>query len=114
MTRVTRPASSMRMKALGAKGVGLPVSAAPDVGTRKPSTKPAAAATLKKSRLVNDPIVSLTAFTRGGGTLDGLADAHVGPATADVARHGRVDIGIARVGCGIQQCGRRHDLSRLA
>src|SRR6202171_1280617 len=50
----------------------------------------------------------------GRGAMDGLADALVGAAAADVAAHGIVDIGVGGVGfLGEQRyCG--HDLSGLA
>src|SRR4051794_26410241 len=46
--------------------------------------------------------------------FDGGADARVRAATADVAGHRRVDIGVGRLGIARQQRCRRHDLSGLA
>src|SRR5260370_42116093 len=45
--------------------------------------------------------------------LDGGADTRVRPAAADVAVHGFVDLGLARLLLALQQPGRGHDLSRL-
>src|SRR5215469_7760548 len=49
-----------------------------------------------------------------GCAVDGLADALVRAAAADVAAHDFIDIGIARLGLFRQQGRRRHDLPRLA
>jgi hypothetical protein len=46
--------------------------------------------------------------------LDRLADAHIGAAAADVARHRRIDIGIVGARRTFQQRRRRHDLTGLA
>src|SRR5258705_6482927 len=46
--------------------------------------------------------------------MDRRADALVGRATTDVARHRMIDVGVGRLGLLLQQGGRRHDLSRLA
>ena len=46
--------------------------------------------------------------------LDRVADARVGHAAAEVARHHRVDVRVGRVGKVLQQHGRLHDLSGLA
>src|SRR6185503_11298612 len=46
--------------------------------------------------------------------LDGRANAAIRAATTDIARHRRTDVGVARVRIGIEQRGRRHDLTRLA
>src|SRR5689334_12463796 len=105
----------------------------------KPITSPAAPALWRNTRRdTNGALVSLTPrssmsrrrssswkrFIRGCmvppliGELrrrgvDCRADALVGRATTDVACHRVVDVGVARLGLLLQQCGRRHDLSRL-
>ena len=55
----------------------------------------------------------LTTAVRGG-LLDRLADAHIGAAAADVARHRGVDIGIVGIGRRGEQRRGRHDLAGLA
>src|SRR6266542_4982390 len=47
------------------------------------------------------------------GLLGCFADADIGPTAADVAGHGIVDLGIARVRIARQQSRRRHDLPGL-
>src|SRR5450830_984399 len=52
-----------------------------------------------------------------GGVGDGGADARIGAAAADVARHGRVDLGLAghlAARQGLEEGGGRHDLPALA
>src|SRR5579859_1659528 len=51
---------------------------------------------------------------RGRGAMDGFANALIGAATADVAAHEIVDIGIAGIGLFFEQGHRGHDLSGLA
>src|SRR5262249_33207803 len=46
--------------------------------------------------------------------FDGGANAWICAATTDIARHGRVDLGIGRIGIAIDKSYRRHDLARLA
>ena len=46
--------------------------------------------------------------------LDGLPDALIRAAAADVALHGGVDLRVGRLGFRLQQGGRLHDLARLA
>src|ERR1700683_1620797 len=48
------------------------------------------------------------------GALDRVADADVGAAAADVARHGGVDIDVGWIAIGGKQRRSRHDLSGLA
>src|ERR1700738_3183380 len=48
-----------------------------------------------------------------GGLLYRRSNASVRSATADVAGHGEVDVGVARVRNRDQERGRRHDLARL-
>jgi hypothetical protein len=45
--------------------------------------------------------------------LDGCSDAHVGGAAAQIARHGRVDIGVIGVRRARQERRGRHNLTRL-
>src|SRR5690606_20676218 len=49
-----------------------------------------------------------------GGLLDALADAGVGTAAAEVAGHGAVDVGIARLRVVGEEGGGGHDLAGLA
>src|SRR5881296_715367 len=115
MTSVTRPSEPMRMNALGAKASGGGAAAAvvaPDRSpTRQPSSSPppVAVSTTTKSR--RD-----TVFMSGSlpGLLDRGADARVSPAATDIARHARVDVGIAGMGVLREQRRCRHDLTRLA
>src|SRR4051812_24396441 len=51
---------------------------------------------------------------RGGSALDRFLDALVGAATADVAAHRRINVGVGRMGVFIEQGAGRHDLARLA
>ena len=46
--------------------------------------------------------------------MDRLANSRVGPAAADVAGHGVIDLGVGGLGGLGEQRSRRHDLSRLA
>src|SRR6202040_418197 len=46
--------------------------------------------------------------------FDRFANAYVGPAAADVAGHGIVDIGVGRSGIAGDERGGGHDLARLA
>src|SRR5438132_12267099 len=55
---------------------------------------------------------SLSARLRG--LLDGFTDAQIGPAAADVARHGGIDVGVGRMRVACQQRRSGHDLTRLA
>src|ERR1700754_3087036 len=49
-----------------------------------------------------------------GGFVDSRADAHIGGATADVAAHGGVDVGVAGLVVGLEQRRGGHDLAGLA
>jgi len=62
---------------------------------------------VRSKRIVSLPVLTARLF-------DCFADAHIGPATADIAGHGVVDIGIARVRVARQQRRSGHDLPRLA
>src|SRR5260370_17605780 len=46
--------------------------------------------------------------------MNGRADARIGAATADIAAHGVVDVGIAGLRCLLEQCACRHQLPALA
>src|SRR3954462_1693761 len=50
---------------------------------------------------------------RGGG-VDGLTNADIGATAAEVAVHGRIDVGIRRVGFLCEQRRGGHDLTGLA
>src|SRR5260221_7587372 len=128
MIIVTAPARSIRTKALGAK---TPASAAAEspgspgrlmLNSRPPEAavptrrnvrreSPASAAGKRsKAMSVSPP----DADGRSGGLLDGRADAHIGAAAADIARHGVVDLRVARMGIAGQERSGGHDLARLA
>src|SRR4051812_10639747 len=102
----------MRRNAFGAN-VALLVSVSrisARTGTLKASSRPPLADTLRKSRR----FISRLRIGDARGLLDRGADARIGAAAADVAGHGVIDIGVARLGrCG-EQGARRHDLARLA
>src|SRR5471030_1260857 len=119
MISVVLPAPSMRMKALGAKapsasGFCTGASAARTGRWKASSTLPARP---PESRLRREGAASVTSFSPsafGRRALDRGADAHVRAATADIARHGRIDVGIVRLGRGREQRRCRHDLAGLA
>src|SRR5450830_610301 len=50
----------------------------------------------------------------GRGLVNGGLDAVIGSATADIAKHGLFDLGIAGLGVDLEQGCRRHDLPALA
>src|SRR5712675_831817 len=122
MTNVTLPTRSMRRKAFGANGALLVrVSrTSPRAGRPKPSSKPPPMALVTVRKLRRDGEARSRVFTShlrvgdAGGLLDGRTDTRIGTATADVARHGIVDIRIARPGLRGEQRACRHDLARLA
>src|SRR5690606_26031381 len=64
-------------------------------------------------RVAMDLLLSRLGLLSGRG-LDGLADARVGTAAADVAAHCLVDVLVGRVRVAVQQRLRREDLARLA
>src|SRR6267378_3872432 len=113
ITNVTLPARSMRKKALGANGASdVSVSRiSPRVGRPKPSNTPPpmALVAVRKCRR----FISRLRFRDAGSLLDGSANTRIGAAAADVAGHGAVDVGIARLGVCGEQRARRHDLPRL-
>src|ERR1700726_378442 len=108
----------MRMKAFGPKRgdaaaaqAGRSASGRESLITRPP---PKAAPALRKSRRSSRGISSWSAMVgpfSARGTVDCGAEALVGAAAADIAGHGGIDVGIARLRHGGQQrCG-RHDLA---
>src|ERR1700684_11760 len=117
MISVTVPWLSMRMKALGAKA-GLWAGAPNAKGRRKATTKlpPTATPACKNPRRVR----AVPVAESSGKALclrsmfDRRTDAHVGPAPAEVAGHGRIDVGIFGMLSGVEQSRCRHDLPRLA
>src|SRR5258708_31976325 len=106
MISVIFPRRSIRMKAFGAKTLASPL-AAPARGRCRPTSKPppTAAPAFSNARRCSN---------RLGGMLDRFTNAYIGAATADVAGHGRIDVGIVGIGCDVQQRDRRHDLPGLA
>src|SRR5712675_474553 len=115
ITSVTAPLRSMRMKAFGANAGD--VAAAAKAG-RSPSGRarlmtrppPTAAPALRKLRRSS----RIGRLPLGCGAVDRSANALVRAAAADVAGHGCVDVGIARLRGGGEQRRGRHDLPRLA
>src|SRR5215470_14894673 len=108
-TKVTLPARSMRRKAFGANGASV-VSVSrtsPRAGRPKPSTKPPPRALVAMRKLRRDGeassrvVISRPLFA--GGLLDRRSNTRVCAAAADVARHGAVDIDVARLGVGSEQ-----------
>src|SRR5262245_5294628 len=131
---VTRPSRSMRMNPLGAKPSAAAASSNLVSGGRlkaKSSPPPKAALARKKLRRerlskgttpatrplkgCNDMSTSLGCRRCGKsrGLLDRLADADIGAAATDIARHRRVDVGVGWLGIGGEQRSRGHDLPRL-
>src|SRR5262245_44586657 len=100
----------MRRNAFGANGASV-VSVSRTCARRgrpKPRSNPPPAAPVatRKLRLSMGHLRSCL--------LDGCTNARVGAATADVAGHGAVDIGVARLRLCREQRARRHDLAGLA
>src|SRR5438445_8751090 len=79
--------------------------------TRPP---PAAALAFRKSRRESVSSRSMSRPLPAGRHVDGGADARIGAAAADVARHGLVDVGVGGRGPAREQRRRAHDLPRLA
>src|SRR5271166_4641833 len=116
----------MRMKALGANlptvlSGGCSGSLTARAGRWKPSTKAPASPPRRTARrdgerasCSKEYIGSLLRLTVARGALDGLADADIGAAAADIPRHRSVDVRIIRMWRGSEQRCRRHDLTRLA
>src|SRR5262249_42491756 len=119
ITRVTTPWRSMRTKALGANpvvtSVACPRRSRGGRANARASPPPAAAAPLRKPRRgVSEPSGMVVPSSRSRRAVDRGADALIGAATADIAGHGGVDIGVARLGCLDEQGRGRHDLAGLA
>src|SRR5580658_6188171 len=113
MMKVTRSSGAMSMKAFirAPAGVGSSARARPNsIPIRRPPdmARPA----LTTSRRVRDR--TLWFGLRSGSTLDALPYPHIGAATADIPRHGGIDVCIVGLWIVCQQSCGRHDLSRLA
>src|SRR5262245_35156406 len=96
MVIMTLPSAPIRTKALGSKAFDC---ASPVSGRLRLSSRPPPAAVPLRSRLrrvksvmVQPPGLRLRCL------LDRLADADIGTATADVAGHRAVDVGVGRRG----------------
>src|ERR1700733_9768262 len=126
ITRVVRPASSMRMKAFGAN---LPaVSSAGCTGSltartgrwnasRNPPAKPPVNRPRREIRsgtLCPTLMARPSRLTPGSSLLDCGANAHISATATDISRHRGIDIRIIRIERGCEQGCRRHDLARLA
>src|SRR6476660_4561168 len=131
MVKTTCPSVPIRMNALGTKPLDRAAAAPrPANGNWRLSTKPPPAAAaarrnLRREKPIADPDCSACARSTLSmrvivglrslyGLLDGFANAHIGPAAADVAGHGTVDFGIRRMWVAREQRRGRHDLARLA
>src|SRR3954470_6890785 len=124
MVSTTCPSLPMRMKAFGAKLSGAASLLLKGRLRLNINPPPAAAAVAKKprrDRLVADEgsavrsgVISASLCVRLRGEFDGLANADVGAATADVSAHGVIDVGICRARVACQQRRGRHDLPGLA
>src|SRR5262245_13642692 len=123
----------MRMNALGAKPSESAAAAPrPAKGSCRLSIKPPpAAAAVRRNMRRERLIAALDCSARSRsvlslrvivgllvlglrGLLYGFANPHIGPAAADVAGQGGIDVGIARAWIARQQRRGRHDLPRLA
>src|SRR5271154_3709037 len=108
MVSTTCPSLPMRIKAFGVK---LPESAAllRAKGRWRPSTSPPPAPAIRKLRRDGPSldahdwaIMSASFCVRLCRELDRFADAHIGPASADIAAHRIVDVAVARIGVARQ------------
>ena len=119
---VTAPLGSMRMKATGTKAGGLPGPLRERPRFAIQAQREGAAGKgghLQKGSAVEIGIrrhvALLTPFFAGVGRMvNGLPDARIGSATAEIAAHGGVDVGISGLGRVGQQGGGGHDLAGLA
>ena len=113
------------MKAFGANDAGaLPGSASAEPSASQPIIRPPPKAALASGKASGN--AALRSFMHGahggphcprGGLrrlLDGLTDAHVGSAAADVAGHALIDVGVGRLWDQVDDRGRAHDLAGLA
>src|SRR6266849_3379519 len=112
----------MRMNAFGANGGGTSAAAIAGRGasgstrltTRPP---PTAAPALRKARRSSRGIIEWSSMVDPfsvGGAMDGGTDALIGAASADIAGHCGVDVGISRLRRAGEQRRGRHDLAGLA
>src|SRR5437879_10197887 len=110
----------MRMKAFGAKPgdaaaaaqAGRTTGGTAKVRTRPP---PKAAPALRKPRRSSRGVGKLSGMVdppSGHGAVDRCADALISAAATDIAGHGSVDLGVARLRRAGEQRRRRHDLAR--
>src|ERR1700730_3563243 len=124
MTSVVTPALSIRMKAFGANLPRVSSGACSGsltacAGRWKANAKPPASAPFMKVRREVNSVccwrspIKVLSFQMGRCALDRLANSHIGSASADVPRHGGVDIRVIGCGCVRQQRRGRHDLPGL-
>src|SRR5262249_5464555 len=93
------------------------LTGAPLTGQWKPRTKPPAKLALRRLRRERPDcwFTDMAASSRlTACALDGFADTHIGAATAYIAGHRGIDIGVVGMGDFGKQRRRRHDLTRLA
>src|SRR5262245_26547601 len=127
MTSVMVSSGLMRTKALGAKVSSATCALAPmDRGRWTPSSNPppAAAAVTRNVRRerpfssllwsIRFSIVQLFASSGLRCLFDGGANALIGAATTDIARHGGINLGVGRIGIALKKSRGGHDLARLA
>src|SRR5262249_46658950 len=118
MVSVTVPSRSMRMKALGTKPAFDGVAAAALArGTWKPTTNalaPTAPISARPDGRIMSGDFTSNMFGLICGMFDGVANPNIGPATADVSRHGGIDVGIFGVRNAVEQRRGGHDLTGLA
>src|SRR6478736_4311932 len=118
-TMVIVPSGAMVTKALSGAALAEPVAARTTPGIVAESMSPPPASTLARSRVRRETLMVLESSDIGrgsflGGHLDGLADAAVTGAAADVALHRLVDLVLARIGVLGEQRARGHQLAGLA
>src|SRR5215470_15207249 len=124
MMSVVLPVLSMRMKAFAANcpcgwsaSCSGSLTGAALTGQWKPRTKPPTKLVLRRSRRERPAcwFTDMASSLRlAPGALDGFADTHIGAATANIAGHCGIDIGVVGMRVFGKQRGRRHDLTRLA
>src|SRR5690349_6337567 len=131
MVRMISPSPVTWMNAFGSNASAFFASLVPSSRLRLRIRAPPAAAPTSKNPRLEKPfaaggsprpvaqdllwsttMVSLPLSCRG--LLDRFANAHIGPAAADVAGHCVIDIVIGRLRFACEQRRRRHDLARLA
>src|SRR5262245_16653995 len=116
MTNVVPPCASIRTNPFGSNAA----AAARAGATRKPTTSATAEAALAWRNSRRDGLggessgIVFTLLLASRRELDRFADAQIRPAAANVARHRRVDVGVARLRLAREQCSSRHDLPGLA